>query len=727
MLTPFRVRGATVSRLGWYARRLGTMTPREMLWRSRRVAAELLPMSGRYNPTDVELFGVGDPLGEQALRRFREGVGRPVLLDADRAAVVARENPAARDAVVEAADRACQGRFGFFGYPEVVVGRSIDWNFDTVAGIRWPLVAASKINHRTAVGDPKWIWELQRLQHLSWLAQAWLFTRNERYAETALDHLDSWIEQNPPGVGIGWRGAFEPGIRAISVSIALQGIRDCPALTPDRFRRIVCMLFQSARRCMRERSRFSSANNHLVGELAGLATVALLFPDVGIASRWEDATIDALVTEANKQILSDGVGAEMAVGYQVFTAELLLVVAVLLDLRDGRPPAPMVDAVNRSANYLAALVGDRDPDPRYGDDDEGFALRLGPEQVRSVRDHLGAVAAFTGNTAAAAVGKRTLSSGWLCSGRQVCVKEPDPSSFVALQGGMAVLRTGDRRLTMDIGPLGYLAPAAHGHADALSVTVSAAGIELIGDPGTASYYGHPEWRTVHRGTRIHATVSVDGLDQSVIGGPFLWTRHARVRVRSVDLARGVVDAEHDGYRRLSDPVTHRRCLVVPPGWRSAAVLDLVTGRGTHEIRTSWPLPPTLDIAPAGSEHIVTHDGVSDLQMLHGGSQELIREEVRGDEARGLGWWSSRLESREASWLVGARTVGPMPVALVTVLHAPADLDRRATNLDVALVDRALTASWSEGDIDFWIEMSFTDGSVRYGDSSSMIAPPPSTS
>ena len=38
------------------------------------------------------------------------------------------------------------------------------------------------------------------------------------------------------------------------------------------------------------------------------------------------------------QILSDGAGAEQAVGYQVFTAELLMVVAALLVERDGQAP-----------------------------------------------------------------------------------------------------------------------------------------------------------------------------------------------------------------------------------------------------------------------------------------------------------------------------------------------------------------------------------------------------
>ena len=75
-------------------------------------------------------------------------------------------------------------------------------------------------------------------------------------------------------------------MRAISVAVALQGLRDSQALTVQRFERVIRMLASSAARCWRDRSRFSSANNHLVGELAGLAVVALLLPDLRPAQRW---------------------------------------------------------------------------------------------------------------------------------------------------------------------------------------------------------------------------------------------------------------------------------------------------------------------------------------------------------------------------------------------------------------------------------------------------------
>uniref|UniRef100_UPI000AB1A115 heparinase II/III family protein n=1 Tax=Nocardia jejuensis TaxID=328049 RepID=UPI000AB1A115 len=172
-------------------------------------------------------------------------------------------------------------------------------------------------------------------------------------------------------------------------------------------------------------------------------------------------------------------------------------------------------------------------------------------------------------------------------------------SGYAPDGGLVVLRENGRRVTMDVGPLGYLSIAAHGHADALAVTLAVDGSELICDPGTASYYGHPNRRAAHRSTRAHATVTVDGLDQSVMGGPFIWSEHARVRVRAVDLDRGVVDAEHDGYRRLADPVAHRRWLIAPPDEDLVLVVDMLAGTGIHSAQVSWPLHPALQVRPIG--------------------------------------------------------------------------------------------------------------------------------
>jgi Heparinase II/III-like protein/Heparinase II/III N-terminus len=676
------------------------MSAPEIAWRVARAADSRL---GRTGSNDTGVRAAGDQRDwSRALADFRGDERRPVFLDRDRAHAVAAALPELRDELIAAADLAVGLRFTYFGYDEAKLSEPVDWNLDPIRDVRWPDLPSSKIDYRTPDGDVKWIWELNRLQHLPWLAQAWLLTGDGRYSEAAFQQLDTWIDQNPPGRGIAWRNAFEVGVRSISIALSLQGFRDSPDLTVDRYRRTVQLLAESAARCWSERSRFSSANNHLVGELAGLAVIAILFPDLPEAPDWERRALRVLAEEADLQILSDGAGAEQAVAYQIFTAELLMVVAALLIERDGHAPKPIVDAIERSAGYLAAFVGQGDPDPRYGDDDNGFALRLDAEPRRTVRDHLAAVAALTVGEGDQEGAPRTWTAEWL---DRVCRRRPTGGggrtsletlgdNHFAPAGGLVVLRSGGRRTLMDVGPLGYLSIAAHGHADSLAVNVSMDGEDVIGDPGAGSYYGNPGWRRAHRSTRAHATVEVDDQDQSVSGGPFLWTVHARARVHAVDLESGVVDAEHLGYRHLSAPVTHRRWLVAPPGGEGILVVDLLSGRGDHTLRTSWPLHPCLDVIAEPAGHLLTRDGRPIAQIATAATVGMTFEQVRGDHDTHLGWWSDQLESRESAWLVGARCSAGLPVVIATIIQ-PTDRAGRIEDLAVSHSGANIEVTWAD--------------------------------
>jgi len=682
-------------RLGWYARRLQSMEKGEIRWRAEQVLHRF-----RLKTDDHHALKV--PSWEQALESFRAGADRPVFLDRDRARAIAEREPELVAGLVAAADRVAEYSFSFFGYPEVSLHRPVDWHHDPFTDRRWPDAPSHRIDHRVASGDVKWIWELNRLQHLPLLAQAWLFTGDNRYSAAAFEHLDTWIDQNPFGQGIAWRGAFEAGLRSVSIAVALQGLRDAPELTSDRYRRIVGVLAESAHRCWTERSLFSSANNHLVGEMAGLAVVATMFPELRSAQAWECDSVKVLCGEAGKQILPDGVGAEQSVGYQMATVELLHLVAALLYQRDGRAPAEIADAIRRSSEFLSAAVGDEDPDPRYGDNDQEFALRLGPEPVRSIRDHLGVVSALGWGASGPAAQSKTLSARWFgsiaASDREARSESSAPNageanqSFFAPDGGLVVLRRGRRRTTMDVGRLGYLSIAAHGHADALAVTVSDGGMDVIGDPGTGSYYQHPDWRTVMRGTRAHATVCIDGHDQSTIGGPFLWTQHAQVRVRGVDLDAGIVDAEHDGYTRLPGRITHRRWLIAPPGESSQLVVDWITGTGSHEVRTCWPIDPSVHVTRAGDARVLLRDDVPIGRILHAATALVRCDDSNGDEQRSLGWWSERLEDRVPAWWLSSVCAAELPVAVATLISL-ADGAVTTADLRVAVAGDIIEVSW----------------------------------
>ena len=72
-------------------------------------------------------------------------------------------------------------------------------------------------------------------------------------------------------------------------------------------------------------------------------------------------------------------------------------------------------------------------------------------------------------------------------------RAPGLTSFHA--SGYSILHgQHQERLLFDHGELGMAPCYAHGHADALSVQLEIGTRELLIDPGTYSYTGHPQWR-----------------------------------------------------------------------------------------------------------------------------------------------------------------------------------------------------------------------------------------
>jgi hypothetical protein len=659
----------------WYFRRLRLMELREITWRAR-----LFLHNFKRHDFEHKALLKDQISWEDSFNKFRSEDHSPVLFGHDAAKSILGTELRLSETVVSAANTVSEGVFTFFGYPAARLERPLNWHFDPMSRFHWPDIPSMRINHRAIDADVKWIWELNRLQHLAWLSQAWLFTGDRRYSSTAFEHIDSWIEQNQPGRGIAWRGAFEAGLRAISISLSLQGLRNSPDFTLERYKKITGVLTYSAKRCWYERSRFSSSNNHLIGEMAGLAVIAIVFPELCASQRWEKESLWVLEQEANKQILQDGVGSEQSIGYQIATVELLHLVASLLIARDGEAPREIVNAIDRSSYFLARIVGVGDPDPKFGDCDHQFALRVGPETTRTIREHLGITNTLLRYEKFESLSAKTMSSIWfkhllntwqghLPSVPDCSVGEVDLGGFYSENGGLVVLRRDGMRITMDVGPLGYLSIAAHGHADALSISLSHDGKNVIGDPGTGSYYRHPEQRSIMRGTRAHATVCIDGKDQSLNGGAFLWYNHAVTHVNEVNIESGIIDAEHDGYNRLSGLVKHRRRLISPPGNDFILILDLITGRGTHSVKTNWPIHPTLSIYQNGNGHIITDNDCPLFQVLHASNRPFKLDDSYGDKTSGLGWWSDQLESREPAWWIGASILAKMPIAVATLITA----------------------------------------------------------
>ncbi|TIS55095.1 heparinase II/III-family protein [Mesorhizobium sp.] len=524
-------------RIGWYINRLRSMEPAEVLHRlgeQRRRIASRRRDNGWQRYASPELHPV--------LGRWRDAV---------LAATAAQ-----RQAIAAAAQNTLAGRFSALGrtWPQ----RDSDllfppelWCLDPVIGKAWPGPESHTFDvdfrHRGDRGDVKYVWEINRLQQLPPLAAHLLLAGDDRSRIAIEAAIDSWHCANPPFWGVGWASGIEVALRAISLIVTMDLIGERLGVAIRQ--QVGEILAASAYWLPRFPSRFSSANNHLVAELAGHYLISLAFGAESAAAR------NDLLAEVDKQILADGAGAEQTPTYAAFTAELILLCAAAAQQAGTPFPAPVEARLAAFANFVDWLP------PKaagFGDDDEGRVLTLGDEQdyVRSVA---AAIHGFlrTPGSAAEPDDFRALFYG--------APPAPAPVPYglqTFTQGGLSVWR-GEMNgrsidLTFDHGPLGYLSIAAHGHADALSLTLCIDGEPVLVDPGTWLYGSGGVWRDWFRSTPAHNTLNIEGKSQSIIAGTFNWSHKAvAALVKSEPGAHWRLCARHDGYRSRFG-VVHQR-------------------------------------------------------------------------------------------------------------------------------------------------------------------------
>ncbi|MFV2093513.1 MAG: alginate lyase family protein, partial [Hyphomicrobiales bacterium] len=467
-----------------------------------------------------------------------------------------------------------------------------------------------------AVGDVKYVWELNRLQFLPAMAALARSRGHTKAYDYCLACIESWIDANPPFKGINWVSGIELAIRSVNLmlTVSLIGAEQIP---PTIARKIRTALNTHAIWLARFPSRFSSANNHLIAEAGALFILGTAMPDLPGAARYRAYGHATLVREAGKQILDDGVGAEQSPTYTGFTLEWYLL-ALSVARADGKTfPASVTERLHGAGIHLRWITDGAGNQPRIGDDDEGRVICCGPERQRHyVSGILSGLAVATGDPALAPPALHPhLRDAFLGAA-------PDHSAGpegrrVFDTGGYTVFRRQlagrQAMLVFDHGPLGYLPIAAHGHADALSVWLHLDGQPVLIDAGTYLYHSGGAMRDYFRGTRAHNTLTLDDQDQSRISAAFIWSRKAKCwRLPEPDAGGDrCVAGQHDGYLKRFGLLHQRRVCFGEPD--AITIIDKLIG-----------VPKSPDLTAQIRYHIapyidVTHREANQLDLAIDGA------------------------------------------------------------------------------------------------------------
>jgi hypothetical protein len=436
----------------------------------------------------------------------------------------------------------------------------------------------------SVVGDHKFIWELNRHQHLVLLAQAFVLTGKKEFAHEIRTQIDSWLEQNPFQRGINWASALEVAFRALSW-IWIYHLT-AAAMPADFRRRFLTALYRHGHHLAQNLSVYFSPNTHLLGEAVALHALGRLFPAFPESERWRARGASIVEAQLAFQVRPDGSHFEHSTYYHVYALDFFLFHYLIA----GRPKH-FEPVLARMAEYLDWLLGPSRRMAFAGDDDGGRLFHPFGERDEFGRATLTTSGILLGN--GRWIGSRdTLAeqaAWWLgaeCLHAAPGGQAPPTGGRLFKDSGTVFLQSGSLFVEFDAGLFGW-GGAGHSHAGALSLLVWFEGEPVFVDPGTYTYIADAAARDWFRGTPAHNTVTIDGQNQAQAAGPFRWNAKPQVDLiawRS-DGARGSAEAtcRYNGF-------THRRSILLDSG--RLLVLDEVDGpAGEHDCRQIWQLGP----------------------------------------------------------------------------------------------------------------------------------------
>lgn len=599
-------------------------------------------------------------------------------------------HPAYVEGIVKEADAICRHEFALFGMV-ARYGDQVAWQADPVSGRAWPEAFHTRVrifDGNSGHGDVKYVWELNRHQFLPVLGKAYRLTGDEKYASAGLALIDNWIDANPANIGINWTSALELAVRSLSWCWACALFEGAQALTAHRRRRILGSLSEHARHIERHLSFYFSPYNHLIGEATALFVIGSLHPSLRRAARWRRRGWAILESEMPKQYHADGGTVEQATGYHHFTLGFHLHAILVKRHLEGAAAGRLWTDLEKAFEFSMRMMRPDGSIPMIGDADEGKAMALAQSDLWDFRVFLGIGAALFGRGDFKKMGGGRLlpDAAWLVGtagwDAHDALQDATPvtTSGDLTASGYYVMRTGwDRQahyLAFDCGELAAgvssdgTPSAAHGHADTLSIEVAAFGEPLIVDPGFWTYNGNLDWHRYFRETEAHNTVVVDGQSQAEFRGRLKWSRaprpsaHEWVTLGALDYA----DGSHDGYRRLANPVSHRRSVVFlkPHYW---VVRDELIGEGEHTIDRlfHFAIPEVTYDKVTGAVQTLSEAGRPNLAVVPVERDALAVDVARGGPASPGGWVAVGYERKVQGAVATFRSHTSLPLALHTVL------------------------------------------------------------
>lgn len=355
--------------------------------------------------------------------------------------------------------------------------------------------------------------------------------------------LSRWMQENPPGFGIGW----EPHPLSLRMVHWIQWSVDGGNQVPGMLDSLAVQT-----RWLRHRLEWRLSGTRLFANAKAMVYAGVFFQG-DEAEAWLAQGLAILQREIAEQILADGGHFERSPMLHAGVLEDLL---DLLNLAWAFPDAPIPaqmtanwrETASRMLFWLRLMC--------HPDGGIGFFNDAALDGAPDWRE-------------LAAYAKRLKTFPLLSPMPEgtVCLKS---SGYVRMTRGQAVV-------LLDVAPMGPVYLPDHAHADILSFEFSLLNQRILVNSGTCHLDDGP-LRQLQRGTAAKTTITLRNENSSPLDGGWQVVRRARpIGYKSEEKGESLyVECAHDGYQRLFNRVLHWRQWRLQEG--ELIVCDRISGR-----------------------------------------------------------------------------------------------------------------------------------------------------
>ncbi|HMD89432.1 MAG TPA: alginate lyase family protein [Anaerolineaceae bacterium] len=588
--------------------------------------------------------------------------------------------------VIEEAEEILQGHIRLFGGESVQLCLS-----PTNSNLHWS-------QYKEQPGqDIKFIWEPARFSWVYTLGRAYQISGDERFPESFYKFLDTFLDNNPTNGGPNWISGQEIALRIFAFVFAWQVFSNSPASTPGRILRLYETLLAHASRipltlCYAR----SQNNNHLLTEAAGLFTASSCLPQFSKAASWRNLGWHWFNWAIQNQITSDGTYIQHSTNYHRLMLQTALWVQAAAKKQMVEFPLKTKELLAAATNWL---MGQFDPNSgrvsNLGHNDGSYILPLAPSDFSDYRPVIQAASsAFLDEPCLPAGAWDEMGLWFKCS--KIKKRDPELQSQFGEQGlehsalllGKNHWRLGNTTNWATLRSVIFKDRPAH--ADQLHVELWWRGFNLAMDAGTYLYTAPAPWQNTLMDTIVHNTIQVDGQNQMLRAGRFLWLNWAQSRQLFEIENDHTRAAEHDGYQHIG--VKHQRTLmrVEPNEWciRDRLIPNQLTA-GVHQAVINWLLPDwpwmineigdsiVLQLQTPDARQVTIQVYLEETAQNHQPKQNSVRliragEVVYGPERRvdTLGWVSPTYSQKLPALSFQLEFEGKLPFTILTLWTLP---------------------------------------------------------